>query len=189
MDSVIKKEKLAIKSLLNGLLSLMVFAMLLTNIILGGALYSAVSGKSRTLVPPSISQAFTVSDGQIDDAYLLMMADYFLFLKLNVTPANVDRQYGALLDYVNEDDWSAIQPKLSREALTIIENNISSHFNPSDTARVSLDTLQVQIQGSLQKYVGSRPLEPDDKWYEVTMRYDYGLISLHSITEIEVKQE
>ncbi|EJV8818785.1 type IV conjugative transfer system protein TraE [Vibrio parahaemolyticus] len=188
MDPFIKRDKLAIKSLLNLLLTTGFLAMLITNLVLGYTSYQALTHQSRTLVPPSISKAFTISDGDVDEPYLEQMADYLLYLKLNVTPGSVGRQFGQLLDYVDEQHWHIIQPKLLREANIIKKDNISSQFSVEEV-RISLETLQVQLYGKLQKYVGQRPLEPEMKWYQVNFRYDHGVIGLLSIEQVEVKKD
>ncbi|GEA23771.1 hypothetical protein VH1807_contig00039-0021 [Vibrio harveyi] len=188
MDPFIKRDKLAIKSLLNLLLTTGFLAMLITNLVLGYTSYQALTHQSRTLVPPSISKAFTISDGDVDEPYLEQMADYLLYLKLNVTPGSVGRQFGQLLDYVDEQHWHIIQPKLLREANIIKKDNISSQFSVEEI-RISLETLQVQLYGKLQKYVGQRPLEPEMKWYQVSFSYDHGVIGLLSIEQVEVKKD
>ncbi|ENM5730751.1 type IV conjugative transfer system protein TraE [Vibrio mimicus] len=188
MDPFIKRDRLAIKSLLNLLLSAGFLAMLITNLVLGYSIYQTQTHQSRTLIPPTISKAFTVSDGAVDEPYLEQMADYLLYLKLNVTPANVGRQYGQLVEYVDEQSWHSVQPKLLHEATVIKKDNISSHFSVG-SIRMSLDTLQVQLYGKLQKYVGQRALEPEMKWYQVNFRYDQGVIGLLSIEEVEVSTD
>ncbi|ATD39099.1 type IV conjugative transfer system protein TraE [Aeromonas salmonicida] len=188
MDPYVKRDRLAIKSLLNFLLVAGFLAMLITNLVLGYTSYQALTHQSRTLIPPTISKAFTVSDGAVDEPYLEQMADYFLYLKLNVTPANVARQFGQLLEYVDEQSWHSVQPKLLREATVIKKDNISSQFSV-EGIRISLDTLQVQLYGKLQKYVGQRALEPEMKWYQVSFSYEHGVIGLLSIEEVEVNTD
>ena len=185
MDPFLKRDKLAVKSLLNLFLSAGFLVMLITNIVLGLTAKQALTHQSRTLVPPTISKAFTVSDREVDEPYLEQMADYLIYLKLNVTPGNVARQFGQLLEYVEEQSWHNIQPKLIREANVIKKGNVSSQFSV-ETVRISLETLQVQLHGKLQKYVGQRPLDPEMKWYQVSFSYDHGVIALKSIEEVEV---
>jgi conjugal transfer pilus assembly protein TraE len=66
LDSFIADERLKTKSLLNALLLAGFLAMLVTNIMLGVSVHKAFNSKSRTFVPPLISKAFSVSDGQVD---------------------------------------------------------------------------------------------------------------------------
>lgn len=184
MDSFIKQDKLAIKSLLNLFLSLGFLAMLLTNLVLGFSVYQALTHKSRTLVPPVISKAFSLSDSQVDAPYLEQMADYFLYLKLNVTPGNVGRQYGQLLEYVDEGSWASFQPNLLREAGAIKKGNISSQF-AANTFTVNLDALKVRVEGDLTKHVGKRALPSEHKWYQVNLTYHHGVLALQSIQTLE----
>ncbi len=188
MDPFIKRDRLAVKSLLNLLLCAGFLLMLITNLVLGYTSYQALTHQSRTLVPPTLSKAFTVSDGAVDEAYLEQMADYFLYLKLNVTPANVGRQFGQLLDYVDKQSWHHVQPQLFREATVIKKDNISSQFSV-ESIRISLDTLQVQLYGKVQKYVGQRALAPEMKGYQVHLSYHQGVIGLLSIEEVEVNTD
>jgi conjugal transfer pilus assembly protein TraE len=182
-----KVNILALSKALNGLLLLCTIGLLFAVVILGGALATQLNSKSRTLVPPVISQAFTISDGAVDSSYLQQMGEYTTYLKLNVTPKNVERQYGQLLDYVGSEAWSDIQPTLMADAQQITKENVSSRFDV-DEVKVSLDTLQVKLTGTLQKHVGSRALEPELTSYIVDFAYEYGVISLLSIRKIKDKE-
>ena len=183
MDSFIETEKLKLKSVLKAYLATGFGVMLLVNLGLGATVYSLTMNKSRTLLPPVMSKAFTVSDGAVDAEYLEQMGEYFLALKLNITPASVDRKYSLLLKYVSEEDWSQVQPTLLREAERIKKDNISSRFD-SESVEVALDTLQVRFTGTLQKHVGTRPLDPETVIYQVSMAYP-GEITLRTIQKVE----
>lgn len=97
----------------------------------------AYFNKSRTVVPPTISAAFTVSDTSIDEPYLQQMAEYFAFLKLNVTPASVDHQYKQLATYIDEADWHQMQPLLVEDA-AMIKNKTSAVTSPSMKPKLPL---------------------------------------------------
>jgi conjugal transfer pilus assembly protein TraE len=188
LDSFIADERLKTKSLLSALLLAGFLAMLITNIVLGMSIYQAINNKSRTLVPPFISKAFTVSDGDVDEPYLEMMGEFMVHKKLNITPANVHRQYGMLLDYVSEQQWPNVQPRLLREAEQIKSENISSRFDVVQV-EVALEDLKVRFTGDLQKHVGSRPLDPEKNVvYEVSFSYEQAEISLLSINRVEQKK-
>ncbi|EJX5614650.1 type IV conjugative transfer system protein TraE [Vibrio parahaemolyticus] len=189
MELNYEKHLLSLSKLLNLLLLFGFIAMTLVSVALGFTLYSVVNKQERTLVPPSISQAFTISSTAVDAPYLQMMGDYFLFLKLNVTPKNVARQYGRLLDYVPSEDWSSVQPVLISDAEHIQKNNISSRFDPiPDGTQISLDLLQIKQTGRLLKSVGDRDLPPEDVTYVVQMAYENGVIELRGITKEEPKK-
>lgn len=154
----------------------------LTNILLGYTVYQLATSKSRTVVPPTISKAFTVSDGQVDESYLQQMGEYMTYLKLNVTPGNVNRRYGQLLDYVASDRWNEIQPQLVREASLVVKNNVSSTFFVDET-QVNLDDLKVRFKGTLQKWVGNRALNQEPISYVVQFTYTHSVLELVSMTK------
>lgn len=182
MDSRHQTHLLALSKLLNLLLLVGFIVMTLVSLVLGLSLARVSTEKSRTLVPPRVSQAFTISDTAVDAPYLRLMGEYFLTLKLNVTPANVSRQYGLLLDYVPARDWSTIQPVLLEDAEHVKQYNTTSRFDalPGQTD-VSVETLQFKQSGRLIKTVGDRTLPSELVTYIVQMGYDDGVIELIGI--------
>ncbi|SGZ09610.1 type IV conjugative transfer system protein TraE [Moritella viscosa] len=173
---------IAIIKSLNYLLLIGFIISMLVNAILGVSLYKVAVNKSSTITPPIISKAFSISGSQVDESYLAQMGEYFLYLKLNVTPANVEKQYSRLLDYVDTSHWSAIQPKLVREALEIKKSNIANTFNVNaDGIAVDLPSMQVKMTGTIKKYVGSRALTPEEATYIVSLRYSNGILTIIGI--------
>lgn len=132
-----KLDLLRITKSLNALLLIAFIAAMLVNIMLAAIVWQSYFNKSRTLVPPVISQAFTVSDGQVDEPYLQQMAEYFAFLKLNVTPASVEHQYKQLGNYICADSWHLMQPLLLNDADMLKRKNISSHFSIKRVSRLN----------------------------------------------------
>lgn len=182
MDNTFKDHLLATSKLLNFFLAIGFIGMTLLSVILGFALAYTSSEKSRTLVPPVISKAFTISDNTVDAPYLQMMGEYFLKLKLNVTPANVTRQYGLLLDYIPTENWATVQPALVKDAERVQKENVTSRFDamPNQT-QVSLESMQLKQTGMLTKTVGERTLPIEEITYVVQMQYDDGLLELVGI--------
>jgi conjugal transfer pilus assembly protein TraE len=181
--NMLKKNELDIISIsktLNYLLVIGFVIAMLANTILAVSLYRVAVNKSSTITPPIISKAFSISGSQVDESYLAQMGEYFLYLKLNVTPANVEAQYSRLLDYVDTDYWHTIQPRLVREATEIKSANLSSNFNVTKIA-VDLPAMQVKISGSLKKYVGSRALATEQASYITSLHYDNGLLTIVGI--------
>ncbi|BCL73847.1 hypothetical protein TUMSATVNIG1_58320 (plasmid) [Vibrio nigripulchritudo] len=188
MKRGIEHEKLIQSKQLNLFLGLGFLTMLFVSAALSIGLAYAVMHQSRTLVPPSLSGAFTVSDGQVDAAYLTLMGEYFLYLKLNVTPTNVSRQFGRLLEYVPSSHWSSIQQSLTQEAETVKNSGITSYFSPQPNgSAVSITDLQYRLTGDLTKTVGSRSLPAETYTYTVQMQYKNGVIGLVGIAKAEVK--
>ncbi|MUK51107.1 type IV conjugative transfer system protein TraE [Aliivibrio fischeri] len=138
--------------------------------------------QERTLLPPNMESAITVSSYAVSDTYLSEMAEYFLALKLNVTPENVVRNYGQLLNYVASEHYASVQPLLAEEATQIKQQKISSVFFIS-SVNVSNEHFAVRITGTLQKYVGSRALAPEPMTYFVYMSYPSGTLALNRIAK------
>ncbi|MGY5652135.1 type IV conjugative transfer system protein TraE [Vibrio cincinnatiensis] len=182
MELSIEKNLIALSKLLNVLLLIGFIAMTLVSVVLALTLNRTLNHQERTLIPPEVSQAFTVTSSRVDAPYLQMMGEYFLFLKLNVTPANVSRQYGRLLDYVPPEKWPEVQPLLITDATQIQKSNISSRFDPLPSrTQISLDSLQMRQTGNLIKSVGNRVLPSEEVTYIVQMAYKNGILELHSI--------
>lgn len=158
------------------------FLFLLTLLFAGSTVYLAFT-KERTLMPPSFKSPMTVSRQGVSDSYLREMAEYFINLKLNVTPENVARNYGHLLSYVGSSSYHIMQPLLFDEANQIKSQNISSTLFVGGID-IANDHLAVKITGTLQKYVGSRALEPEPVSYLVTMSYPSGVLELDAIAKI-----
>lgn len=183
-----KLDLLSITKSLNSLLLIGFCIAMLSNAILATVVLKAYTNKSRTITPPTISQAFTISDTGVDSAYLQQMATYFALLKLNVTPGSVDYQYSQLESYVNEQRWHQVQPQLLEEKTTIKRQNISSHFTITK-AQVALGDNMVKLTGNLNKYVGKRALPTETASYIVSMDYDNGQLSLLAIQKLTPEEK
>ncbi|KOO12783.1 conjugal transfer protein TraE [Vibrio xuii] len=189
MDNEHQGNLLALSKLLNFLAVFGFLASMIVNVVLGLSLAKTSSEKSRTLVPPTISQAFTISDTAVDAPYLHLMGEFFLNLKFNVTPANVGRQYGLLLEYVPPENWSTIQPVLIKDAEHIKKYNTTSRFDvlPGRT-EISIENMQFKQTGHLIKTVGDRTLPAELVTYVVQMDYSNGVIELIGIKKQGAKE-
>jgi conjugal transfer pilus assembly protein TraE len=155
---------------MNALLFITAIALLIANILLTAGIFYAVKQHTVTIVPPKINQEFTLSNHSVDESYLKQMAEYFLYLKLNISPETVGRNYSQLLQYVDTSRYHEVQPKLIAEANRVKQQKISSTLLISKV-EVSSATQQVKITGTLKKWVGSRALAEETITYLVTMQY------------------
>lgn len=171
-----------ISSGINALLLVAILALLIGVSGLGWTSYYLATHKSRTITPPMLSKAFTVSDAKVDDEYLLMMAEYFMYLRFNVTPSSVERKFYLLSEYANPAVWKTFSPVLSSEISFIKEHNVSSTFDVT-SRQVDPDNFAVRMRGSLHKNVGIRSLPIEDNTYIVKMSYKHGFIQLDYINK------
>lgn len=178
-----RKDALQLAQSLNQLLLVGFFVLLISTLILScGIVYMALN-QPRTLVPPTLTQETTVSNQSVSDSYLNMMGEYIINLKLNVTPENVGRNYQQLLNYMSSSNYHTMQPKFLAEANEIIDQKISSVFYVK-SIEVSTKDYSVKIKGRLEKYVGDRPLAPENITYLVQFSYPSGVIELDSISRL-----
>lgn len=181
-----RKDALQLAQSLNQLLLVGFFVLLVTTVLLSAGMTYMAINQPRTLVPPTIVQEATVSNNSVSDSYLNIMAEYIISLKLNVTPENVGRNYQQLLNYVSSSNYHIMQPKLLTEATEIKEQKISSVFFIRGIDVSTID-YSVRVSGLLKKYVGSRPLEPEDVTYLVKFSYPSGIIELDAISRVNDK--
>lgn len=167
---------------INALLLVTVLSLLLATAGLSWTTYYLVTNKSRTITPPVISKAFTISDSSVDDEYLLMMAEYFSYLRFNVTPSSVERKFHLLSEYANEEAWIHFSPVLSKEISFIKDHNVSSTFDVT-AKQVDTDNFAVRIKGVLTKNVGNRTLPIEHNTYIVKMSYQHGFLQLDYINK------
>lgn len=182
-----KYNQLTLSRSLNTLLILGFLISMLLNVIQGVGIYTSIQyikKKQRIFTPPQISREFSLSDTIVDASYLQMMAEYFADLKLNVTPASVDRKYKLLAGYIKPSNWGTLQPLLSKDAGMVKKKNISSHWTANEVL-VSLDENKVKLSGVIEKSVGERKLAPEAVTYIIDMDFLDGEISLASIKKLK----
>ena len=178
-----KEQFIQLVKTANTFLLCMVIALSISNVALVFLSIHAFSNQVTTLLPPKVSSKITVSNSSVNDAYLQQMAEYFLLLKLNVSPASIVHNHDQLLNYVDSSSYHEVQSALRHEAKYIHKDDISSSFAITDVA-ISNPTLQVKISGQLKKWVGARQLETQRATYLVSMKYD-NTIALISIEKIK----
>ena len=182
MLNVNNGQALSAARLLNHVLVAVVLIVSVAVVGLAFALLGQNQAEKRTLVPPHIDRAFTVSDDGVDSAYLALMAEWWMHLKFNVTPSNVKRQFNLLITYVPPQYWSHLQDKLMRESEFIIDNDVTSFFE-IETVSPSVTQMKVRVEGTLNKTVAGRELPPESVTYLLQTGYPNGVIELHSIAK------
>ncbi|MFV8456143.1 type IV conjugative transfer system protein TraE [Vibrio owensii] len=175
-------EALKAARLLNHMLMVVILLVSLAVVGVTFALVNQSQVEKRTLVPPHIDRAFTVSDEGVDNAYLALMAEWWVHLKFNVTPSNVKRQFNLLITYVPPQYWSDLQDKLMRESEFIIQNDVTSFFE-IEKVSPSLTQMKIRVEGTLKKTVAGRELPPESVTYLIQTDYPNGVIELHSIAK------
>lgn len=155
----------------------------LVSVVLGaGMVYMAMNNTYTRIVPPTIQKEMTLGRSYVDSEYLAEVAEYAVYLRNNVTPDSVSRNFGQLLKMVVPNKWGDLRGKLISEAEIIMRDKVSATFYINET-RVSEKDLVVRISGVQKKWVGSRELPEKKINYYVKFSLDYGSIGLDGIVE------
>ncbi|PSW80304.1 TraE/TraK family type IV conjugative transfer system protein [Photobacterium damselae] len=157
-----RKDALQLAQSLNQLLLVGFFVLLVSTVLISAGMTYMALNQPRTLVPPTIVQEA-------------------------VTPENVGRNYQQLLNYVSSANYHIMQPKLLVEANEIKEQKISSVFFVY-SIEVSTTDYSVRVSGLLKKYVGARPLDPEEVTYLVKFSYPSGIIELDALSRVSNKK-
>ncbi|MBD1576947.1 type IV conjugative transfer system protein TraE [Vibrio sp. S11_S32] len=182
MDISVKRESLAIAKGLNVLLLGLVAVLLILTLVLGFSLAYVSIHKTRTLVPPTLTQPVTLSETKVDGAYLSQMGHYFLWLKMNVSPESVVGQYAQILKFVDSDSYHIIEPQFAKEAKFIKSQKVSSSFFIEKT-QVDVKNLIVRFNGTLKKYALGTALPDKRLTYDVHFAYHAGNLTIVSIVK------
>lgn len=141
-------------------------------------------GKERTvLVPPSISQPFSVSGSAASAAYLEQMGSFIAWLVLDVTPASIDWKKDTLLSYVEPDQHGVLKARQEVEADRLKRLNASTYFAPQqlvpDEARQ-----QVVVRGRLRTLINGLETANQQSAYRVRFHFIGGRLQLKAFEEV-----
>lgn len=159
----------------------LVFGLLLSNIILAGLVWFALIHQRIEITPFNGSSSYIKSNARVDSDYLSLMAENFIYSRLNVTPETVNREHHSLLRFVDSSSYNDILAQLKKEAALIKAQKISSSFVISGI-KANPEELMVEINGQLRRFVGLREIEPSDERYFIHFKYHLGRLSIASFT-------
>lgn len=177
--AVSKLEALTLK---NSFLIFLCLGLLVSNISLVCLVGWSIMHQKRTIVPV-VDRSFTVSDYRVDNSYLRQMALFFVAERLNILPTNVKTSHNILLQYTDPEFHHDFLKLLSDEEEEIIKQNISSVFYVEEVIP-DASNLQVEIKGTLNRYVGSLSIPPVHKKYLLKFTYKSSFLKVLSFTEI-----
>ncbi len=157
---------------------------LVANLLLCGLLGWTGVHQKTIIVPAEVSHAFSISDTQVDSSYLQQMATFFIYLRFNITPDNVDFQHGLIEQYLDPAGLASISEILNQESLEVKQDKISSQFYLSKVS-VNPETLQAEVSGTLVKQAGNLSLPSEQKTYLIDFTYHYGKLAIKDFSEEE----
>jgi conjugal transfer pilus assembly protein TraE len=182
MDYHVKESKLSQLSARLSLMVVLVLGLMMSNIILVCLAYHSFGHQKREVVPFGHTSGYVISDVEVDDHYLNLMTENFIYTRLNVTPDNVVRNHGELLSYIDSSIHSQFKKKLGKEEATIKSKKMSSSFDIIDLHSDSQHLIS-RVKGHLKRYVGYRALSPAEKTYRIQYRYQLGKLTIVGFAE------
>lgn len=186
MDFNLSKTKVDIANQVSKILIFALIGITIVAILEGILLFKFKRDAKVIVVPPIITQPFTVSNTSVDQSYLQQMTLFLIGLKLNVTPKTVAATHQLFLDYVAPEVYGAVEKQLIEETEAIKAGDISASFSLSSII-VDAPQLMVKVSGILKRSSGSNILPDDNVTYLVRYELSNGTVKLLSLSKWEKK--
>ena len=184
MNHQILQSKLSKLSARLNFMVVLVLGLLISNIGLSYFAVYALSNQKREVVPFVGNSGYVISDTEVDGHYLNLMAENFVYARLNVTPKNVKQNHKHLLDYVDSSIFANFKEKLYAEEQIIQKKEIASSFDVTDLQSDNRALVSI-ITGQLKRTVGYRALDEKNKTYRIKYKYRLGKLTITSFSELK----
>ncbi|QNQ22987.1 conjugal transfer protein TraE (plasmid) [Kosakonia sp. SMBL-WEM22] len=155
--------------------------------ILSSALAWHFYSTQRTITTPmSYNQPFSSDASSADTAGMNMFATSFLYLRLNVSPENIDSQQKMLLNYVPAQSRDALKKALDVEADRIKKGGLTWRYDVRALRMVSPGVIDadVVLHPSTTNGNITTELKEQARTYRLRMRYENGIINLDEMSEL-----
>jgi conjugal transfer pilus assembly protein TraE len=182
MEYQVKESKLSQLSARLNLMVVLVLGLMVSNLILAYQAMYASRHQKREVVPFACTSGYVISDSSIDVHYLNLMTRNFVYTRLNVTPQNVNKNHGELLDYVDSSTYSQFKKKLAKEEAIIKSKKIASTFDITDVQSDNQKLISI-VKGHLKRFVGYRALKDEERTYRIQYRYQQGQLTITGFTQ------
>jgi conjugal transfer pilus assembly protein TraE len=159
----------------------LVFGLLITNILMGSLAWYGCMHQRVEITPFFGSSGYLNSETSVDEHYLRLMSENFIYSRLNVTPETVVANHKRLLSFVDASQYALFSGALHKEATVIQSRRISSHMEITGITADS-HALSCVVTGVLKRYVGLRALPDELVTYTLRYRYAQGRLLIKSFT-------
>lgn len=127
-----------------------------------------------------------LSNQQISDDYLLLVAKDFLALAMNNTPENVDFNRKTLLQHVTPASFGEMDLALKEKANEVKRLRASTFF-VIDQVDLKADTLSVIFEGFRLHYIGQKETLREKKRLVMKLQVIAGRLYLKSLHEVDLR--
>jgi conjugal transfer pilus assembly protein TraE len=143
--------------------------LLLTNLALSVAV--VFGDKQTILVPNSLSQDTSISNGKMSPAYLEALTRDVVNLMLTATPANVEYNTKSILKITHPKFYGELKTSLNSRATDVVNRKISVYFLPQSITPTK-DNLSAFVSGKLSTHLGKEEVALEDKIYFVSYSFE-----------------
>ena len=146
---------------------------------------------TTVLLPMSaatINTPVELTNSQVSEEYLLLVARDFLALAMNNTPENVDFNRTMLLKNVHPASFGEIDVVLKEKALELKRLRASTFF-VVDSVDVKPEALSVIFEGIRLHYIGGKETQRMKKRLVMKLRLIAGRLYLERLQEVDLRSK
>ena len=146
---------------------------------------------TTVLLPMSaatINTPVELTNSQVSEEYLLLVARDFLALAMNNTPENVDFNRKMLLKNVHPASFGEIDVVLKEKALELKRLRASTFF-VVDSVDVKPEALSVIFEGIRLHYIGGKETQRMKKRLVMKLRLIAGRLYLERLQEVDLRSK
>jgi conjugal transfer pilus assembly protein TraE len=121
-------------------------------IVLAVSLRRAIFEQRIVVIPPVVTDEFTINGNNYSKAYLEQIAYYLCDRLLSVSPETVNSSFDAVLQFANSDNINLLKASLDKQAETIIKERIYQVFYPT---KFDATPKTLTVVGNVRRFAGN----------------------------------
>ncbi|WP_317633860.1 TraE/TraK family type IV conjugative transfer system protein [Kosakonia sp. ML.JS2a] len=157
-----------------------------SNVMVGSLAWHFYSTQKTIVTPMTYNHPFSTDASSADSTGMTMFATSFLYLRLNVSPENIDTQQAMLLSHVPSESRDALKKVLDVEADRIKKGGITWRYDITElrTLKPGVVNADVVLHPSTTNGNITTDLKEQKKTYQLRMGYENGIINLLDMSEL-----
>lgn len=130
------------------------------------SIYLNKQNRTVVIVPTHVTSEFEVSTNHVTSDYLEIRARDVAQSFLNLTPQNSKYFIDAILRSAHPRSHLDLSNQIKELLREVKEKDLRTYFLPNET-KVSVDTLEVEVSGYLETFIGQRQVSSELKKYMI----------------------
>jgi conjugal transfer pilus assembly protein TraE len=170
------------------LMSVLVLGLLLSNLLTGTLAWYVTVHQKIEITPFSGTGAYQNSDLAMDNHYLLMMIENFMYSRLNITPETVRANHKRLLAFADVKAYPHLLESLNQEARLVNSKKISRYFEIKEI-QVDEKNRQSTVTGVLKSAMKSGKFHEEPASYRLQYKYTLGRLAITDFDRLDKSSE